>query len=75
MQIQGGCRWQVQGLWERQGFPLQNAFKQSEREPDPREGIGTAEDTRGVPRGAQSWRDGGGEMGDSRARRERTQES
>lgn len=43
-----------------QGFPLQNPFKQTEREPDPGEGTGTAGDTRGAPRRAQGWRDGGG---------------
>lgn len=37
------------GFQKSQGFPLQNPFKQTEREPDPREGIGTVEDTTGAP--------------------------
>lgn len=55
------------GFGKGQGFSLQNAFKQTEREPDPRKGIGRAGDTRGAPRGVQGWRDEGGEMRDSRA--------
>lgn len=40
-----GCRNGVatgdrcRGFGKGQGFPLQNAFKQTEREPDPREGL------------------------------------
>lgn len=49
---------------------MQNPFKETEREPDPREGIGTAE----APRGAQGWRDGGGEVRDSRAWREQREQ-
>lgn len=47
---------------------MQNPFKQSEREPDPREGIGAADDTRGAPRGGQSWREGEGETGDGQGK-------
>lgn len=61
-----GCRNRVaagdrcRGFGKGQGFPLQNAFKQTEREPDPREGlIGRAGDTRGAHRWA--WAGGMGE--------------
>lgn len=41
------------------GFPLQNPFKQTKREPDPWEGTGNCWGTRGASRGAQSWREAG----------------
>lgn len=41
------------------GFPLQNPFKLTKGEPDPREGTGNFQGTRGAPRGAQGWREVG----------------